>query len=53
MQLLLLKTLILIYFNSEQQLYININTSKKYNIEGYFYYILNELLNKPPGPKII
>ena len=53
MQLLLLKTLILIYFNSEWQLYININIFKKCNIEKYLYYILNELLNKLPGFKMI
>ena len=52
-QLLLLKTSILIYFNSEWQLYININTFKKCDIKGYFYYILNELLNKFPDFKII
>ena len=53
MQLLLLKALILIYFNSKWQLYININIFKKYNIERYFYYILNKLLNKPSGSKMI
>ena len=53
MQLLLSKASILIYFNSEQRLYININIFKKYNIKGYFYYILNKLLNKLLNPKII
>ena len=53
MQSLLLKTLILIHFNSEQQFYININTFKKCNIKEYLYYILNKLLNKPLNLKII
>ena len=52
-QLLLLKASILIYFNSEWQLYININTFKECDIGKYLYYILNELLNKPSGLKII
>ena len=53
MQLLLLKTSILIHFNLKQQLYININIFKEYNIKEYLYYILNELLNKLSGFKII
>ena len=52
-QSLLLKASILVHFNSEWQLYINIDASKECDIEGYLYHVSNEPLDKPPGPKTI
>ena len=53
MQSLLSKASILVHFDSERRLYIDMDASKERGIGGYLYHVSNEPLDKPPGPKTI